>query len=87
MKTLLETIEYKEFNEELAEKVIKKIKSYRTTVGLDKVIDFEAREGKGLNILIIFERSKTKSEIQKDKIKQEKEALNLLFALSGRRLI
>lgn len=87
MKVSLETMKYKKFNGELAEKVMKKVKNYETTARLDKVVDFEVKEGKELNTLTIFERDKTKEEVQKERARQEREALNVLATLAGRRLV
>ena len=78
---ILKKIKYTKINNELCEYIINEMKYYKKETNL--VIDFLVQK----SYVIIYERDFNKLELENQKRKLEKQALNILMGLAGRRLI
>lgn len=78
---ILKKIKYTKINNELCEYIINEMEYYKKESNL--VIDFLVQK----SYVIIYERDFNKLELENQKRKLEKQALNILMGLAGRRLI
>lgn len=78
---ILKKIKYTKINNELCEYIIDEMEYYKKESNL--VIDFLVQKP----YVIIYERDFNKLELENQKRKLEKQALNILMGLAGRRLI
>lgn len=78
---ILKKIKYTKINNELCEYIINEMEYYEKESNL--VIDFLVQKP----YIIIYERDFNKLELENQKRKLEKQALNILMGLAGRRLI
>lgn len=78
---VLKRIKYTKVNNELCNCIINEIEYYKKESNL--IIDFLVQKP----YVIIYERDFDKDELEDRKYKLEKQALNILMGLAGRRLI
>ena len=78
---VLETLKYTDINASLVEIIVKKLDYYKKYS--NKIIDFKVRNKE----VIIFEREINKKELLRQEKALERQALNVLFNMAGRRLV
>lgn len=78
---VLETLKYTDVNDSLVEIIVKRLEYYKKYS--NKIIDFKVKNKE----VIIFEREMNKKELLKQEKTLEKQALNVLLNMAGRRLV
>lgn len=78
---VLETLKYTDVNDSLVEIIVKRLEYYKKYS--NKIINFKVKNKE----VIIFEREMNKKELLKQEKTLEKQALNVLLNMAGRRLV